>query len=97
MDKNGSKIVSFQDFYDINDINNKQKGLNIITMEQFLEREAVDGHLTDKDGNIMYPPNNNQVKWNNQPLQPLWDYIRNVSKSTKWHPRNCVSSIVVRH
>ena len=63
-------------------------------MEQFLEREAVDGHLTDKDGNIMYPPNNNQVKWNNQPLQPLWDYIRNVSKSTKWHPRNCVSSIV---
>lgn len=90
MDKNGSKIVSFQDFYDISAINNKQKGLNIITMEQFLEREAVDGHLTDKNGNIMYPPNNNQVKWNNQPLQPLWDYIRNVSKSTKWHPRNCV-------
>ena len=83
-DVNGRKVVSFSDFYDIAAINAKQKGLNIISMEQFLEREALNGNLRGQ-----YPPEN-QIKWDNQRLDPLWDYIANVSKVFDWHPNDCL-------
>ena len=88
-DKSGSKVVSFADFYDIDAIN-KQKGLDIITMEEFLEREGINGHLKNGDGKVIYPPDN-QVKFDNHALKPLWDYIRSVSYLSEWHPRSCVS------
>ena len=68
LDKSGSKVVSFGDFYDIDAINAKQKGLNIITMDKFLEREARNGQLKSKvDGAVIYSPNN-QIMWDNQRL-----------------------------
>lgn len=111
-DKRGSKVVSFGDFYDMDLINSKQKGLNIISMEQFLEREALNGQLrSNADGNILYPPNN-RVNWDNQRLgtsistendtfqktflfntvesDPLWSYIRNVTKTFPWNPKECL-------
>lgn len=82
--------MSFSDFYDIEAISAKQSGLNIITMEHFLEREAVKGNLrSNSAGQILYPPNN-QIKWDNQRLQPLWDYIRNVTKIFPWNPMHGV-------
>ncbi len=90
----GGNAVSFSDFFDIEAVGAKQKGLQIITMEQFLEREAVNGHLkSNTDGDILYPPNN-QVKWDNQRLQPLWTYIRNVTKIFQWNPMDGVSCYV---
>ncbi|KAL9188523.1 hypothetical protein ACHAXT_006901 [Thalassiosira profunda] len=91
-DSSGSKVVSFSDFYDLAAISSRQKGLNIITMEQFLEREALNGHLksrVDEEAGAVYPPNN-QIKWDNQRLDPLWTYIRSVGKSFKWNPKECV-------
>jgi len=89
-DSSGSKVVSFADFYDIEAINAKQKGLNIITMETFLEREALNGNLKSKsDGRATYPPNN-QIAWDNQRLDPLWRYIREVTKTFSWNPKQCV-------
>lgn len=86
-----SYAVSFSDFFDIEAIGAKQKGLNIITMEQFLEHEAINGHLKSyTNGDILYPPNN-QVNWDNQRLQPLWAYIRNVTKMFQWNPMDGVS------
>ncbi len=85
-DTSGGNAVSFSDFYDIEAISAKQIGLNIITMEQFLDREGLKGYLkSNKTGHILYPPNS-QSKWDNQRLQPLWDYIRNVSKIFPWDP-----------
>ena len=83
-DVNGRKIVSFSDFYDIATISAEQSGLNIISMEQFLEREALNGNLKGQ-----YPPDN-RIKWDNQPLHPLWDYISNVTDSLDWHPNKCI-------
>ena len=89
-DKSGSKVVSFGDFYDINAISARHKGLNILSMEQFLEREASDGRLKSvEDGNVLLPPNN-QIKWDNQRLDPLWEYIRRISKTFPWNPKECV-------
>ena len=91
-DKSGSKVVSFADFYDIDTISKRQQGLDIITMEQFLEREGLNGHLKSKlDGSTIYPPEN-QIRWDNRRLDPLWKYIRNVTKTFQWNPKQCVSS-----
>ena len=90
VDASGSKVVSFSDFYDLDAINARQNGLNIITMEQFLERESISGHLQSRlDGQVMYPPDH-QTKWDNQRLDPLWKYIRDVTKSFNWAPKECV-------
>ena len=89
-DATGGNAVSFSDFYDIEAISAKQHGLNIITMEQFLEREALNGNLKSiSSGDRLYPPNN-QVKWDNQGLRPLWAYIRNVAKIFEWNPMDGV-------
>ncbi len=59
-------------------------------MEDFLEREAVNGNLNSKaTGAAIYPPNN-QVNWNNQNLDPLWSYISDISRSFNWSPGQCV-------
>jgi len=89
-DIHGSKTISFDDFYDINAISAKQNGLNIISMEEFLEREAVNGNLNSMaTGAAIYPPNN-QVNWNNQRLEPLWSYISAISRTFNWNPKECV-------
>jgi hypothetical protein len=41
------------------------------------------------DGSPQYPPEN-KVKWDNSPLDPLWTYITNVTKSFEWHPNDCL-------
>jgi hypothetical protein len=72
LDKNSGTVVSFSNFYDIAAINVKQNGLNIISMEDFLEREALNGNLKSVvDGSPQYPPEN-KVKWDNSPLDPLF-------------------------
>ena len=59
-------------------------------MEDFLKREALTGKLTSKDTDeVMYPPDN-QVAYDNKPLAPLWEYIRSVTKSFKWNPKQCL-------
>ncbi|KAL7455629.1 hypothetical protein ACHAWC_007164 [Mediolabrus comicus] len=89
-DTSGRKIISFDDFYNIDAINAKHKGLNIISMDEFLEREALNGHLKSMStGEVVYPPNN-QVNWNNQRLDPLWNYISTISRTFSWNPKECV-------
>eukprot|EP00956_Cyclotella_meneghiniana_P016457 scaffold25992_cov23-Cyclotella_meneghiniana.AAC.1 len=83
-DVSGRKMVSFSDFYDIAAINAKQSGLNIITMAQFLKLEAMNGNLKGQ-----YPPDN-RIEWDNQRLEPLWEYISNVTTDFDWHPNECV-------
>ena len=69
-------MVSFSDFYDIDTIRTRQKGLSIITMEQFLEREALNGHLKSKvDGEAIYPPGN-QIRWDNHQLSEFIDMLK---------------------
>jgi len=89
-DIHGSKTISFDDFYDIKAINAKQNGFNIISMEDFLERESVSGNLKSMTtGEVIYPPNN-QIDWNNQRLEPLLSYINIISRTFNWNPKDCV-------
>ena len=91
-DKRGNKEVNFEDFYDIEGINARHAGLNIISMEAFLEMEGVTGKLiSTTTGESLYPPDN-EIRYDNKSLEPLWTYIRSVSKSFEWNPKECVSA-----
>mmetsp|Transcript_24407 Transcript_24407/g.49913 ORF Transcript_24407/g.49913 Transcript_24407/m.49913 type:complete len:307 (+) Transcript_24407:1922-2842(+) len=90
-DKSAGRVFSLDDFYDIDVINKVQMGLNIITMEEFLKREALSGNLKSLEtGESAYPPSN-RTQWDNQRLNPLWNYLRRVTKSFEiWEPTQCV-------
>ena len=61
-------------------------------MEAFLEMEGITGNLiSTTTGESLYPPDND-VKYDNKSLEPLWTYIRSVSKSSEWNPKECVSN-----
>ncbi len=66
-------------------------GLNIISMEEFLKREALSGNLKSSAlGENIYPPGN-RTQWDNHRLNPLWNYLRKVTKSFEiWEPTQCV-------
>ena len=53
-------------------------GINIITMDEFLQREALTGKLYDsKNESIQYPPRN-ETDWNGKPLKELWEYVSHI-------------------
>ena len=56
----------------------EHSGIDIITMEEYLNREAMTGKLRHKKtGKVMFPPNN-RTDWNgeNHFPQELKDYLR---------------------
>ena len=68
-DKSPHDDMGFEDFFDI-DLLKSHRGLNIITMKEFLEREGLTGHLKG-----ILPPNNNSDITGNE----LWKYLEKVS------------------
>lgn len=70
--------MGFEDFYDINTLK-AQRGFHVITMEEFLLKEAVPGKLKG-----IFPPNNNTKLCCGE----LWKYLSQVADVTpKWFDR----------
>lgn len=95
--RNGRKMqktdFSFQDFFPMHEIAQEQQGLHIITMEQFLEREALTGHLRNKyTGLVEFPPHNNRTNWNGQDIVPLKEWLRNVTFTPMWPTGQCMAA-----
>ena len=85
---------SFNDFYHLESIAVEHGGLNIITMKQFLEEQAMTGKLKDASGNIVFPPGN-LTDWNGLERgdgEPLNTYLRTVSYWPQWDPETCLAS-----
>jgi hypothetical protein len=88
------KHFSFNDFYHLESIANEHGGLNIITMDQFLEQEALAGKLKDSTGKIMFPPEN-RTDWNGRDRRQLGElkkYLRSVSHWPQWDPEDCMAA-----
>jgi GDP-fucose protein O-fucosyltransferase len=83
---------SFQDFYHIDSISREHDGVKIITMEDFLTREAVTGNLKDKDGLVLYPPHG-RTRWDragHDTIQyELEHYLRTVGHKAGWDGAVC--------
>ena len=87
---------SFNDFYHLEQVGFEHEGLEIITMEEFLKKEALGGNLVDKvTGEVKFPPEN-RTDWNGQDDKGrtmLKEYLRNVTLTPlDWSPGNCLAA-----
>lgn len=88
--KDEQKIkFGFADFFPIKEIAEENDGLEIITMKEFLEAEAMKGTMRNKDtGKVSFPPGN-QTEWEGQDIQILREWLRTVSHTPLWNPDVC--------
>ena len=80
---------SFDRVYDVHRIRRVNAGLDIITLKQFLEREAMEGNLRNRStGEVVFPPNNNCTNWNSDKEKPKWkEYMKSVAYMLQgWSP-----------
>uniref|UniRef100_A0A7S2L6Y3 O-fucosyltransferase family protein n=1 Tax=Leptocylindrus danicus TaxID=163516 RepID=A0A7S2L6Y3_9STRA len=83
---------TFNDFFHLDTIHLEHDGFNMITMEEYLVREAMTGKLVNTtSGLVAYPPNN-RTKWDGEDLKPLWEYLRETTDVRNWKPGNCIAA-----
>jgi len=84
------------DFFHLDSMSKEIAGVNIITMDEFLLREAASGHFTRyASDEKMFPPRN-ETNWNageeSPPIDELWEYLRAVGyKAEEWN-NDCVGA-----
>jgi hypothetical protein len=62
-------------------LNNEHSGIDIISTEEFLKREAMTGHMRNKtSGEISFPPMN-RTNWDGLDVKPLKEWLRDGEKS----------------
>ena len=63
---------TFSDFFHFDSVAIEHAGVEVITMEEFLECEAMTGHMRENvNGSVTFPPLNNRTKWDNSPLHEI--------------------------
>jgi len=88
------KDFSFSDFFPMDAISAEQEGLEIITMEEFLQREGISGRLRDQNGRATFPPHN-RTNWNgmNQEVKvELEPWLQQISFMPNWDPNKCLAA-----
>ena len=82
----------FADFFPMEELAKDNQGLEIITMKEFLEAEAMNGHLFDKEtGRVSFPPDN-RTDWDGQDFKVLKEWLRNVTVTPLWAPGKCMAA-----
>eukprot|EP01031_Cornospumella_fuschlensis_P027913 gene27913-33709_t len=82
--KGHQKAHSFADFFPFEKI---QERMSVITMEEFLRREAVTGHLRNRSTHaVQFPPGNKTVfnTMEREERWAMWGYLREVSACPPW-------------
>lgn len=81
---------SFADFFHLETLSKEHDGIDIISTEEFLKREALTGNLRNKTtGEVALPPGN-RTNWDGQDLKPFKDYMRSVIYTPLWSPGSCL-------
>lgn len=81
------------DFFHLDSIAIEHKGFKVITMEEFLKREAMTGGLEDYNSHqVKYPPDN-RTDWDGRDRDPLFKYLRSVANTPTWDPWECALAI----
>mmetsp|Transcript_46732 Transcript_46732/g.69496 ORF Transcript_46732/g.69496 Transcript_46732/m.69496 type:complete len:638 (-) Transcript_46732:245-2158(-) len=83
----------FSHFFPMHEMALENSGLDIITTEEFLQREAMTGHLIDKETKKPSFPPDNRTNWDGQDVKPLKEWLRNVTYiEHMWKPGNCLAA-----
>jgi len=94
--KEQRKEFSFADFFHMESIAEEHVGMEVITMKEFLEREALTGNLRDqRTGQVVFPPNN-RTDYDGADhdviANALEKYLQRVGMVPPWDPDECVAA-----
>ena len=85
---------SFDDFYHLEQVGYEHVGLNVISMEEFLNAEAMTGNLVNKTSGVVVFPPDNRTNWDGIDPKPLREYLRDVTLTPlNWNPESCIVAI----
>jgi hypothetical protein len=85
---------TFKDFFHFDSIADEHPSVEVISMEEFIQREAMTGHLKDKDtGKVTFPPNN-ETTWDGHGRtgRQYWLWLRSATVAPIWFFDNCVAA-----
>jgi phage pi2 protein 07 len=84
---------SFAHFFPMMAMAEENAGLDVITMEEFLELEAMAGNLIDKNTGLVSFPPDNRTNWDGQDVKILKEWMRNVTYIEHyWKPGSCLAA-----
>ncbi|CAB9525784.1 GDP-fucose protein O-fucosyltransferase [Seminavis robusta] len=94
-DNKQKRHFDFDDFFPMKQMAEENAALDMITMKEFLETEAMTGNLRDKEtGKPSFPPGN-RTDWNgiNQAdYDVLREWLRTVAMVPLWRPGQCLAT-----
>jgi GDP-fucose protein O-fucosyltransferase len=93
--RNQKSKFTLDDFFHFDSIADEHAALEVISMEEFMRREALTGNLVNKfTGDVEYPPGNATV-WNGHHSKgrKYWSWLRNVTATPIWSFRQCVVGV----
>ena len=89
------KHFDFDDFFPMKQMAEENAALEMITMKEFLDVEAMTGNLIDKEtGKPSFPPEN-RTDWDgmsNPEYDILREWLRTVSLVPEWRPGQCLAT-----
>lgn len=85
----------FEDFFPMHQMAAENAAIDMITMEEFLQTEAMTGRLRNKEtGQVSFPPYN-RTDWNGllgKEYDELREWLRTVTLVPQWHPDRCLAA-----
>ena len=95
-DKHSKNTLSFEDFYHFDSVAVEHAGVEVISTEEFLEREIMSGNIRHpQTGGIMHPPQN-KTDWHgigtyhSQTFKELASFLREAGISSTWDYSECI-------
>lgn len=90
----GSTTFNFADFFPLQEISEEHPGLEIISMQQFLE-ETMGTTRNVKTQDIVFPPDNKKTAWDGDTggiKQKLSPWLRSIALNPDWTPERCIAT-----
>jgi len=92
-DNQQKSTFSFADFYHIESMSREHAGLDVITMQDFLDREAMTGSMVNRSTGLPSFPPGNRTDWNGENgkgMKVLNEWMRTVTHVSRWNPDQCM-------
>lgn len=88
--KKENNRFTFKKFFPFDLISQEHKAVEVITMEEFLQREVMTGNIRNDDGVSQYPPGNRtNFEGHIRDGKKFWIWLRSVALASKWNFSTC--------
>lgn len=88
---NVTNVVNLSTIFSLQTIQEQYKGINIITMEEFLQTEAMNGNFYNRDTKEPSYPPYNRTNWDNMDCDELYQWLESDGKRSIWNHEGCVA------